>query len=444
MNIFEQFVIPPNPEHVGLLFVLQVISLLTFIPFVGIMLGATVFSVYFRRKGAKTGNPVYSRISKDLMDKLTVGKAAGYALGILPLASSVLGYGQLLYGAKSISASMLIVSLLLYIVSFIFIYNYKNSLHLASVFDSLKTGSEFPEEVSKFENKSEYFGNRYGNWGVSLMFVSAFLFIGGTTIASKPGLWVSVDNILKPLISPHIWVNYLFFIFASFAVTGSAILYFFFVWQGGIKNMPGEYHNIIRKLALRSALSGLVPLPLFIFINILVLPTASTSQSVYVTAGFALMFILITGNLLYSIYKNYESKYIGVVFFLMFFVFMFTVVKDQIVLLNSLKVHLIGVTAKAEELAKEKEGAIVQVSGADGEKIYNEKCVACHKFDQKVVGPPYQETVPKYNGDLKKLAGYIYNPQKINPEYPPMPNQGLKMKEAEAVAKYLMDKVGKK
>jgi cytochrome c len=444
MNIFEQFVIPPNPEHVGLLFVLQVISLLTFLPFAGIMLGASVFSIYFRRQATKTGNPIFTQISKDLMDKLTVGKAAGYALGILPLVSSVLGYGQLLYGAKSISASMMIVSLLLYIVSFLFIYNYKNSLHLASVFSSIKKSGELPEEAAKYENKSLYFGNRYGNWGVSLMFVSAFLFIGGTTIAAKPGLWNSVDNILKPLINPHIWVNFLFFVSASFAVTGSAILYFFFVWQGGIKDIPDEYYNIIRKLALRSALAGLVLLPLFIFINVLVLPVAGTSPAVYIAAGFALMFILITGNLLYSIYKNYESKYIGVVFFLMFFVFTFTVVKDQIVLLNALKGHLIGVTAKAEELAKEKESAIVQVSGADGEKIYNEKCIACHKFDQKVVGPPYQETVPKYNGDLKKLAGFIYNPQKINPAYPPMPSQGLKMKEAEAVAKYIMDKTSKK
>jgi cytochrome c len=444
MNFFDQFVIPPNPEHVGLLFVLQVISLLTFLPFAGIMLGATVFSVYFRRKSARTGNPVYSRISKDLMDKLTVGKAAGYALGILPLASSVLGYGQLLYGAKTISASMLIVSLLLYIVSFLFIYNYKSSLHIASLFDSLKKDGGLPKEAAKFENKSLYTGNRYGNWGMSLLFVSAFLFIGGTTIAAKPGLWFSVDNILKPLISPHIWVNYLFFISASFAVTGSAILYFFMVWQGGAKDDVREYQDAIRKLGLRSALAGLIPLPLFLFINIIFVPVASSSGAVYVTAGFALMFILITGNLLYSIYKNYEVKYIAAVFFLMFMVFAFTVIKDQVVLLNALRGHLIGVTAKAEELAKEKEGSVIQVSGADGEKIYNEKCVACHKFDQKVVGPPYQETVPKYSGDLKKLAGFIYNPQKVNPDYPPMPNQGLKMKEAEAVAKFLMDKVGKK
>ena len=59
------------------------------------------------------------------------------------------------------------------------------------------------------------------------------------------------------------------------------------------------------------------------------------------------------------------------------------------------------------------------------------------------MGPPYQETIPKYNGDVKKLAQFIYNPVKVNPDFPPMPNQGLKMKEAEAIASWLMSKVKK-
>ena len=124
MNVLEQFVIPPNQEHVGLLTVMQILSLLTFLPFVGIMLGSTIFSVYFNKKGKKTGSAVYGRIAKDIIDKLTVGKAAGFALGILPLFTIVLVYAQMLYGAKVISTSLLFLSLIIYIVAFIFIYNY--------------------------------------------------------------------------------------------------------------------------------------------------------------------------------------------------------------------------------------------------------------------------------------------------------------------------------
>ncbi len=443
MNILEQFVIPPNQEHTGLLTVMQILSLLTFLPFAGIMLGASVFSVYFNKKGKKTGNSLYVKIAKDIIDKLTIGKAAGFALGVLPLITIVLIYAQMLYGAKVISTSLLFLSLLLYIVAYIFIYNYKSAFQVESVLNSLTGGSDIPAEAKEYERKINYLGTRYGNWGIAALFTASFLFIGSTTIAAKPGIWASVDNILKLLISAPIWVNYMFFIAASFAITGGAMLYFFFVWQGGIKDASEEYKEKVKKIAVSSALTGSIIQPVFIFAGTLFMPAGSTSSGFYAFAGFTLLAILIVCNLLYYVYKNSDMHLSGAIFFLMFFVFTFAIVKDQLAFKNGIKDHLLLVNAKAEEIAKEKEGSIVQVSGADGEKIYNEKCIACHKFDQKVVGPPYQETIPKYNGDLKKLAEFIYNPQKVNPSYPAMPNQGLKKKEAEAVAKYLLDKVGK-
>ena len=74
-----------------------------------------------------------------------------------------------------------------------------------------------------------------------------------------------------------------------------------------------------------------------------------------------------------------------------------------------------------------------------GEDIYNGKCVACHQFDQVLVGPPYKEVLPKYENDQEALAQFILNPVKINENYPAMPNQGLKPNEAKAVAEYLLE-----
>lgn len=89
----------------------------------------------------------------------------------------------------------------------------------------------------------------------------------------------------------------------------------------------------------------------------------------------------------------------------------------------------------AELLLAESGIGIVQISGAD---IYNGKCIACHQFDKKVVGPPYKETLPKYEGKMDELIKFISNPVKINAEYPAMPNQGLKPNEAKAIAEYIM------
>jgi cytochrome c551/c552 len=130
----------------------------------------------------------------------------------------------------------------------------------------------------------------------------------------------------------------------------------------------------------------------------------------------------------------------------MLLTFSFTIVKDQLIFGNAVKDHLKTVFAKSDELEKETI-ALVTASGTKGinpEEIFNAKCSACHRFDVKLVGPPYQQTVPKYNGDVNKLSEFIYNPVKVNADYPPMPNQGLKKKEADAMAQWLITKIGKK
>lgn len=73
-----------------------------------------------------------------------------------------------------------------------------------------------------------------------------------------------------------------------------------------------------------------------------------------------------------------------------------------------------------------------------GMEIYNTKCVACHQFEQRVVGPPYSSVLPKYEGDIEKLKQFILNPVKVDADYIAMPNQGLKPHEAESAAMFLM------
>lgn len=88
-----------------------------------------------------------------------------------------------------------------------------------------------------------------------------------------------------------------------------------------------------------------------------------------------------------------------------------------------------------QQLLIESGVAVVTVSGED---IYNGRCIACHKFDKKLVGPPYNEVLPKYAEDRAGLIKFVLRPVKVNPDYPSMPNQGLKPKEAEAIADYIL------
>jgi cytochrome c len=49
--------------------------------------------------------------------------------------------------------------------------------------------------------------------------------------------------------------------------------------------------------------------------------------------------------------------------------------------------------------------------------------------------------VPKYQGKKAELVSFILHPTKMNPDYPPMQNPGLKPAEADSVASYIMRRV---
>jgi len=272
------------------------------------------------------------------------------------------------------------------------------------------------------------------------MIVASFLFISGIVISLNVDEWQKVTGILSLLVNGKIWLFFLFFIAASFSMSGAGILYFFFVWQGGLKNMGDEYSDYSKKIATYISLLSSVVLPVFLILNFIFQPQSSLSASNFVLAGITVILILLVCNLLYASIKNSEIKYSGGVVFLLFIAFTFIIIQQQIAFGNSIKPHLYSVTQKADEMARQLTQKNVKPVEINAEEIFNAKCIACHKFDVKLVGPPYQETVPKYNGDVKKLAAYILNPVKINPDYPPMPNQGLKEKEAEALAQWLIQK----
>ncbi|MGB9695860.1 MAG: c-type cytochrome [Ignavibacteria bacterium] len=445
MNFLEKFVLPPTPEHAALLNVIQVLAMLMFIPYSGMITGGLILSLVLERKS--NINSLKNQFSFDIIQKFLLNKKIGYTLGVIPLITIVLVYFQFLYGNTIVSLNLMILATMLFIVGFIFMYKYVNRRRL---FELLKEKSfddsftnKFLEEFNKIS--AGEVSQRAGIIAITLILLGLFLFVGSITIAANPLKWKSIQNIGGFLIDGEIWLNFLFYILIALTISTSAILYFFLVWQGGIKNRTLEYLEYVKLFASKLGLFLTLITPIFIFLGLLLLPQPSLSPIIYILTFIIFAVIIILSNLYYQMLRTSVSGLAAGIFFTVFVLLSFLIVKDQLVFGNAIKPHLTSIVfVKAEELAKEREANITTASGIDAEKIFNEKCSACHKFDVKVVGPPYNETVPKYNGDIKKLASYIYTPQKINPEYPPMPNQGLKQKEAEAMAKWLIDKVGKK
>jgi len=438
MNFIDQIVIPPSANHILLLRYIFIVSLLIFLPYLGMMLGASFFSVYFNRKEDK----MHARFAKDIIEKLAITKNAELGLGIIPLFSILFIYAQLLYQANTITVSILSLSVILFIAAFISIYKYRSGFEIESVIKSLKkSGSGKNEEAAEFEEKLVRNSTVSGKIGTTLLYIAAYLFVGSMALASSPERWPDVNNILQVLFSSATIFNFIFLLALAGTLTGASLLFYFFKWQGGLKGMDEEYSGFVKHFGINLAFLSSVAVPVLMFFSFLFLPEGALSNDVFLFIIVLIAAALILSNVLYMMYKNSETSYTVPVFFFVLVIFAFNIFKEESVLGNALQKQSYTVIQKSDEFEKEVKSKIVTTSGVSGKDIYNTKCIACHRFDVKLVGPPYQETVPKYKGDVQKLADFVYNPTQNNPGYPPMPNQGLKKKEAVAVAKFLIDSV---
>lgn len=453
MDFLDNLVIPATTQHLNLLKIILVLSMMIFIPFFGMIFGGTAFSVIFNAYGRKNKKPLFIRFAKDIIDKLAINRFVGVGLGVIPLLAITFCYAQLMFEVKVISVSLLFVATLFMALAVNFVYSFQNTFQIELLIETFKdiTGlkkheleTKIPEDIADYEFDLLSTNSNSGLYAFVLLVLTAIFFAGGTSIALFSDKYENFQNIAQMFLSGATLLNFLFIVVLSITITGSSILFFFFYWQGGIHDMDKEYSNFVKKIGGNIAFTGAALLPIFLFLSFIMIPNVALSGTVFTYTGLAFVSILILCNFLYAVIKNADMKYIGAAFYVLILSIGFTVMKNQAAFGTASFKHLQAINIKAEELEKEKKGKTINTAGVDGEEIYTRICSACHKFDVKLVGPPYQQTVPTFNGDVKKLSAWIQNPTKVFPDYPPMPNPGLKPKEADAVAKYLIDKVGGK
>jgi mono/diheme cytochrome c family protein len=81
-----------------------------------------------------------------------------------------------------------------------------------------------------------------------------------------------------------------------------------------------------------------------------------------------------------------------------------------------------------------------------GEAVFNSKCAACHKLEERYVGPPLGDVLARRTPEY--VMNMALNPEemlKAHPEvkkllaqyYTPMPNQNITREEARAIVEYL-------
>lgn len=442
MEFFDKIVLPQSAEHIQLLHYLMILIQFLFLPFLSVILVGTFLSLRYWKKGLKEKNHLYIQFSKDVIDTLTVNKSFGVVLGILPIVTSILIHAQLLHKSNSSAMIILMIAFPLIALGLIFVYTFRYSLTFTDLFNFLKSTSSLEQtlkdKVVKFETGSNNLARKSGVGGLALLTVGSWYYISAISFAVFSEVWES-GNQLSVLFSMSAILNYIQFLLLAFAITGSAILFAFFYWDGGKENVTDEYKNFVKKISLTMTFTALILLPVMLLINVLLLPKSSLSGSVFSYSVIAVVLIFLSYHFLYAISKTSNLKMSGQLFFVVIFAFLALIIKDQMAMSNSTKLHSAVLSSDFDKYLSELKGeGTVAVKARSGEEIFQIVCSSCHKFDEKLVGPPYNKVLTKYEGNMDQLVAFIRNPVKVDPAYPPMPNLALKLDEAKNIAEYIM------
>jgi len=441
MEFLDKLVIPQSAEHIQLLHYLLMLILFLFIPFISAVFGSTILSLYYKAKGFKESNNLYLKFSKEVIETLTINKSIGIILGIVPVITAMLIYTQLLQGTNSNVGIYLIFSVFFLSIGLILIYTYRYSMTFMEIYDALKDFTTEDEsisrEISRFRKANIGLSGKSGRYGIFFIFIGIWLFISSATVAAYPEMWGKY-NVIYLMFSWEVLAHLFSFFSSATALSGAAIFFAFFYWEGGKHLQAGPYSDFVRKTATRVTFAGALLMPVFIMVDIFAFPSSSLSGAIFFFTTISLILLFIAYHFLYSMIKNSNLRFSGAIFYMILFTLVALIIKDQLALQNSTEVQTAVMNVKFQKMLAELTGEGKAAKAISGEQIYKNICSSCHSFDHKVVGPPYEETLPKYEGHIDQLIAFIRNPVKKNPGYPPMPNPGLTPVEADSIAHYIM------
>jgi len=418
MEWLQNITLPQSLEHIELLQFMLVISLFIFISFISIIFWGTGLSLFFKVNEKKHLDDKYRRMAKDIIELVTINRSTGLVLGIIPLITAILIFAQLFQSAATTNLEYLTISLILLSVSMFFIYTYRNSL----------------KDLKKLKINSGFIG-------FILMFFALWMFVAGITVAVFHGHW-QPEGLFSDLFSSLVIIRFLFLFVASLAVTGGAVLFGLFYPIGNRAKLDEGYANFVKSRMLTVTFAATILLPLIMFVNLFIIPDTYLSGAIFAYIIIGLFLLFLAYHFLYMILVKFSSKFTALLFFSLLLMLLTVIINDKIIISNTTKVQSAILAVEYDELLAELKGEDVAVE-LNGEEIYKIRCASCHKFDIKLVGPPHNEVVPKYFGKEELLLAFIKNPTRIDENYPPMPNPGLKPAEAKAVADWVLEQVKK-
>jgi cytochrome c len=354
---------------------------------------------------------------------------------------------QLLQSTESIAVGLMWYGVLALLAAAALLYVYKYTFRLEGILEQAgkalrsraRSASTEPVEFDTYARSNEQSNLKAGRYGMILLVLGTFLSVGALSIVVNPLNWSGIESVFQLFILPEFWVRYAEFLAIALGATGVGILFFFLSSGGRIAGLTDEYVTLVHSVGIRLAVISLILLPLLILVSIALLPDVALSGLVFALTGLCFVALFLAAHFLYAYGQENRDRYLPYVFSALLAAFFFLFTKDQVAIHNATKLHAANLALVYDGDVEELKSRLgIAAKSLSGEDIYNGKCSACHLFDQKKIGPPYKEVVPKYEGNKTRLIAFVLNPVKVNPAYPSMPNQGLKPSEADSIVTFLL------
>lgn len=441
MDILQNLVFPQSPTNILLLKYLFFLTLLILLPYLSVLLSTTLFSVMHFSKGKKLKNREYLLFANELIDMFTVNKGMSFTLGLVPLLSLTFILSQLLLNSGLNVTSHMVFVLILFIAALIYVYTYKYSFKIRNIFNLVNifetTDPNLVKEFEGFKNSNIKLLSKSGVIGFILLSIVAYIIIGVLQIANDASRWSGENSISDILFSVNTLLSFLFYLVFSFSITCAAIIFKYF--KNDSKKHSKDYLDYVKQFALKTGLIFTLIQPILFVITVLSSPNSSLSFSFFISVLIVLLLMLLLSIMFYLMYKESKTHLGGSIIMVFLILVSALIYKDQLAFNTTSEKQIYNLHKEYELFAAQirEEAGISEVIVISGEDIFNGKCIACHRFDTKLVGPAYNDVLPKYEGKREELVKFILNPRKINPDFTAMPSQGLKPKEAEAIAEYL-------
>ena len=400
--------------------------LLFHLPVIGVLIGGSTVSLLLNVLGKEKREPAYLRFSKELMETALIGKSALFMFGLVPLLLVWFVYARILFDPTPLPWHFWSGILVVLFAGFVLLHRYRAAWDRAPDPSPIHIGT--------------------GAAGLLAVLFAFFLFSAGYGILFNPEKLPLLRTQIRFLLSWNAIVKFLRFLAFFFGMTGGVILLLGARLAEGHEGPDADSRRVVRDFgAILTVLATLV-LPIFVLFDLVTLPEIALSGELFATSAVILLLSLAVCLILSFPSGKGEGRPGPRVITLYVLIFLTMLLHDNAAVGNAYGDRIVFLAMQAQaaeaehakEAPREKPAAAGQAAVETGKAVYEKVCAGCHRPDIRVVGPPLNEVVPKYGGDVEKLKSFLRNPVKVNPDYPSMPKLGLPEEEIDAVSRYLI------